>query len=339
MGDKKERGFDSFYDALDELEADLNGSGGATSTDYGKQTIGESLDIINHRLRTELMGEDLGGESESVDTTKSDRIPDSGSLYDEFFLPEPVVDFERENNDPTLITDINRRKAKKKLLEYFSKSFLLFTTTDNSENLLGLEEKEYRELILLLGLPKSYSYSDQQLIEAGKRLIMAELKIFDSVNYSFYQLFEFAKKTDSVFSPYREEIFDNINLDNFFHTFDVSNSNSFDSESVFSFCMMKPEQRSAWVVSKFSLKNEVKLQLMVLLGVSDEKKYSIQDIKSIADYYDTNGRGGSGLFRIMGHYGYEAVPLFEKKYSVSEVLRFVLLPEKFRIEWIELQKK
>lgn len=333
---------DSVWEDFEELQAEL---GGTRRPVAEKPSGSVAFDDSSWEF---VLGEDFRDSVETaLNSTNqaSTEIPSTKEIpkshFDEFFAPadSEEVCAENQNDVSKYLFEISANSAKKKVFEQLASGAGVSFSSDY-EKKLSLNNSEYEALCGLLGLPliPEKKYSENQLIMAAKSMILMKLNILGSRNYSTEEMFAFARKADAIFAPYLEDIFEGFESQNIKHVFNINDKPVYSADTVLSFSLMKPSDRMIWVVSKYSVLSNVRLQLISFLGLNDAQKYSIEDIKTIADFYDTNGRKGSGILRTAGHLGFEASLVYKKKYSVDEVIRFVLLPQKGRVLWLSLQK-
>ncbi|MDX9970770.1 MAG: hypothetical protein RBS56_02580 [Candidatus Gracilibacteria bacterium] len=332
---------DSVWEDFEELQKELNvgdKSGGKRPSPSSVSFDDSSWEfVLDPELRHSV--ESVLSEKESKKESPEILV----SHFDEFFSPTDELSSSDkssfDNNDISKhLFEISAKSARRKVFECIALGFGI-SSLDNEKN-LSLSDAERDALSKILGLPllEGVTYSDEQLLLASKSMIMMKLKISDARNYSMKDIFSFAKTADSFFSPYLDDIFEGFETSNIFYIFNIVDKPIYSADTALSFSLMKPSDRLIWIVSKFPLFQNVRFQMISFLGLNDTQKYSIEDIKTIADFYDTNGRKGSGILRTAGHLGFDVNLVYKKKYSVDEVLKFVLLPQKGRNLWLELQK-
>lgn len=347
----KDRELGSFFDDFAELEADL-------AKNPRKEKLQQATIIPNQPL-TDESWEDLLNVLER--TTPVNDVPPINtvfeaekvgipeitnnipvSFFDEFFIEE------KEDNpfvkkDPTYLVRINKQSAKTKLIEYYRS--LLNPMMPNGalfkkRGLLGLTEPEKRALVHSLGLPEGREYEDGQLIEAGKRLIMSELGLFQKDEFGLSEFFDLAVKSDRIFNPsaFVSSTVSGFSKERLIEYFQIPRFVG-DSNVTFNFVMMTPDQRAIWIINKYPLLANVKAQLINDFYLDKRKKYTLEYIKIIADWNDNQGRPKSGVISLKALGYFDSLPIYEEIFSVDDVLRFLLMPKFGRAKWIELQKK
>ncbi len=318
---------DSMFDDFEALEKELNGG-------VPDPRVQEQIDTIWKEL-VEASGIPVEGSGfNRMPSPKKVNMllqNEARGSYDDF----GETDFHRD--DPTYVRDIAFSNAKKKMLLHFRIDFFEMEKL-GCENFLALTDDERKSLVLWLGLSVKESFSDEVLVNAARKRIMIDTGISEGQNYGFLQVFDFAQKFDRVYSMKTLLTVDGFTREQIPRAFNV---NVFLSSGMnaFYFAIKDPEQRRTWLVEKYPLLEMEKQRVMFFLGIREGQKYSIADFLKGADFFDKKGRSTDSIVGMKSLAFLNNLPLYEKKFTADEMVKYVLKPMSGRERWLFLQVK